>query len=661
MDFVGNWMDFVGNWVVELILKFARWVTGEGTPGLLSLGLVAALVLFSLWYCISAWRFHRALGYCRSILRQVDGRITGENVIEIDKHFESALKRRTEPRHRLGVAWEEFRETTVTLGDKTNQLHNTVRPTAFFGREELGLNHGIWRYIPALFVSVGLFLTFLGLVAALDQTSEILREAESADNATTEGLTTLLRIAGAKFIMSLTGLLCSIIFTLVLRFVAKRTDGILHKLCADIEKRCTFLSEQMLLSNIINHAKEQTENLKIFSTELVAQIAKPLREELPETIRSSIAQAMAPAIETLSRSTGKGIEMMADNVSSQLVHGIQDSVNAMNEAIGNVSNSLEFVTKRLDQSANKVGGQVDSAVEALTRQIGNLETAMAGSSKEAARTFNEASDAMLREMNEALQKIQTTSTDGAQQIADANRAMAETAKTLSHNVQGSVMTSVESSGRQIERAGQEMASSISTATGTMRENLLGPMSAVAEKVASFVSTIEAASDRMKRFADSVGTSAATVTSSNEGLERSAQTLENAAAPVRDAIIGIESTSKSVADRVEAASASMQLTTKHTESLMRGAREAIEASQSTMREAIVSLQDSIREFKNVLERYDKIDRNLGDAFRKIETAVQSSINEIGNFERNLNKEFGDALNRLQAVIAQAEPFKPRPKE
>ena len=97
-------------------------------------------------------------------------------MIDIDRKF-GEIEKQTGPEHRLAIAWSEFRETTVLPERDAVPLRNTVRPAAFFAREELGLDHGIWRYVPALFVSVGLLLTFLGLVAALDQTGRILESA----------------------------------------------------------------------------------------------------------------------------------------------------------------------------------------------------------------------------------------------------------------------------------------------------------------------------------------------------------------------------------------------------------------------------------------------------------------------------------------------------
>ena len=151
-------------------------------------------------------------------------------------------------------------------------LRNTVRPFVFFNREDLGLEAGMWRQVPALFVSIGLLLTFLGLVAALEQTGKVLGSDSADAAATVRGLTTLLNVASAKFIMSLTGLACSIVFTVVLRFSTNRKDEALHDLCADIERGCDFMTEQDMLREMLAQAEEQTAHLQAFSTELVAQI-----------------------------------------------------------------------------------------------------------------------------------------------------------------------------------------------------------------------------------------------------------------------------------------------------------------------------------------------------------------------------------------------------
>jgi len=312
-------------------------------------------------------RFRRAVANARQVLNVQYGRkITGDQLAKIDRGFEQ-FQERSGPRSRLATAWREFRETTITPERNEDALANTERPVTFFNREELGVDGGLWRYIPTFFVSIGLLLTFLGLVAALHQTGQILDKEPAGGETTTEGLKTLLNIAGAKFIMSLTGLFCSIVFTITLRHSGKRTDKTLHGLCADIEDGCVFLSEQRVMRQMLEQAREQTSQLQSFSTELVAQIAKPLQDDLPRTIRESIREAIAPAMEKISGSTSQGITRLAGDVSEKLASGIQDAVQAMGGAINEIRLSLEEVTSRLDQSTKTIETLTQSVQESATK------------------------------------------------------------------------------------------------------------------------------------------------------------------------------------------------------------------------------------------------------------------------------------------------------
>lgn len=617
--YIGVLLDF-GARIVDSILWIAFKLTGEaGAPGLVSLVLVLILGSLIVWYAISTRRFRGAVKDAQSIIvSKTERHITSEHLVEIDGEFRGRRKRNSNWKA-LARAWDEFRETTVAPESKADSLRNTVRPDIFFNREELGLESGIWRQVPALFVSVGLFLTFLGLVAALDQTGKIMGSASVADNsATAEGLKTLLVVASAKFIMSLTGLLCSIVFTLVLRSATIRTDKALHGLCADIENGCDFMSEQDLLRQMYTQTQEQTNHLKLLGTELVAQIAKPLREELPETIRKSIEQAMEPAMEKISKSTGHSMESLAGTVGSQITEGVNDSVRAMNEAIDNVSQNFEVAAGRLDKTVDSIGGHID----------------------------------------EALQSIHTTSSEGAKNIADASRTMAETTEMLARTVQETMKGSAEASAREIESAGQGIASEIRGVASAMHESIVTPMNELVQQLKGLVAQVELATGQVGQYADSVDGSAAAIKLANSELSKSAESLASAALPVRDAV-------QKMGDQVEEVSKAMlsgtQQTTEHMTAILGAARESIEASQTTVREGLGAIESAVKEFRQILGRYGEIDRSLGGVFEKIEDTVQKNIEEFSVFQRKLNEELGDALNRLQTVLAQAEPFAPRRNE
>lgn len=529
--------DLTGESIVAFILLLAQWLTDKGTPGWVSLGLVIALAVLWLWYAIVTRRFVGAVRSVRAILRiEGDGKITRVRLVDIDRRFGQARARGAFHR-RLENAWREFNETALPPAADSEILRNTVRPSAFFNREDLGLEAGMWRQVPALFVSIGLLLTFLGLVAALEQTAEILKSNSTDADATVLGLTKLLTVASAKFIMSLTGLACSIVFSVVLRFFTKRKDEALHDLCADIEHGCDFMSEQDVLREMLSEAKEQTAHLQAFSTELVAQIAQPLKEDLPNAIRESVGEAMQPVIDNISRGTNEGIESLVGNVSGQLVEGVEGSVREMNAFMESVTARLDEAAGRLDRSSKSMTGSVDEAVGSLVAKV---------------------------------------------------------------------------------------------------ERLSGG--------------IDDSTARLGRYAESIDASANLVTASSQQLRASSESLSEATGPIRDSIIDLQASTEA-----------MRGSSERTESILRHTHEVIETSHAAVQDGLRALDSSVTEFKEVIGRYRDIDDHLGDAFNKIETDLRTSIDEIDNFKRKVNEEFARALNRLEAVIAQAEPFEPEPEE
>ena len=106
---------------------------------------------------------------------------------------------------------------------------------------------------------------------------------------------------------------------------------------------------------------------------------------------------------------------------------------------------------------------------------------------------------------------------------------------------------------------------------------------------------------------------------------------------------------------------MHETSEHTESILRHSHQVIEASHAAVQDGLRTLDRSVTEFKDVIGRYREIDDQLGAAFQKIETDLHTSMEEIGAFKQKVSEEFGRALNQLEAVIAQAEPFVPISKD
>ena len=628
----------LGEEVVDLILSLAALITGDGMPGIISLGLVATLILVSIYYSYRVWRFQQAIGYFAEKIPGSEWSVTEEKIVEIDRDFKELRKKKGWEPH-LAIAWGEFRETTVG----SDRLRNTVRPSVFFSRDELGLERGFWRLVPGLFVSLGLLLTFMGLVAALQQTSDILNVSTAREGtdlekqallqqtsdildvgteSTVQGLTTLLTIASAKFIMSLTGLLCSILFTFVVRIWSYRLDVSLSRFCARIEGFCEFVSQQSLQEDMLKTLREQTIHLQSFSTELVAQIARPLKEDLPMAIRASMEEFMGPALEKLAHNTGQGVEALAGNVSERLAEGIESAVVNMKQTVEGVARGLEQIAERMDGSSSVMSSQIEQSVRALATNTENLESLLSGASKQAASAFEDAAEAMVLEVKDALNQIEQASGGGATQMLEAASKIAENISGL----EDSVLNSANASGKQILSAGQAMASGMTDATEEMRKAMIAPMELLFDKVADLSSTVASASSALGKYSDSIEMSAIRVVEANEQLDDSSKALGTVARPLAEASSKIQ--------------------------------DAVESTHRALNAVAEEFRGLVADYGEIVGNYDKMDTTLGSAFKQFETAVSHSVEELRDFERELNKRFGDALNRLETAIQMAEPFKPR---
>ena len=67
--------------------------------------------------------------------------------------------------HHLRLAWSEFKETFVDDGEGAKVIRNTARPQNYFLRAVK--NPGRLGGLSGLLVSVGLLLTFVGIIAVL--------------------------------------------------------------------------------------------------------------------------------------------------------------------------------------------------------------------------------------------------------------------------------------------------------------------------------------------------------------------------------------------------------------------------------------------------------------------------------------------------------------
>lgn len=240
----------MGEQIANFILALADSFKGTGVPGY-----VAFIQLVTLGLCLVGVTYGvgKKLAYVNTLvtmIRSVDTGLTNEKLAEINPF----LLRKTGNAFvaRQKRAWANFCEALVELDGPGGRLSALVAPRDSLTRESLHLGHGLWRHVPGLFVSTGLVLTFLGLIAALRESGHTILLAGDDPKLLQQSLSDLLKIASAKFIMSLTGLMASIILGFYLNYLDARTNKALAQLAGLVESRINVASPEMTLANILS-------------------------------------------------------------------------------------------------------------------------------------------------------------------------------------------------------------------------------------------------------------------------------------------------------------------------------------------------------------------------------------------------------------------------
>jgi hypothetical protein len=189
----------------------------------------------------------------------------------------------------VGHAWRQFEATLVR---KDAVVRNTVRPQAFINlahaRERLfGLK--MMASIPGFFVGLGLFLTFVGLVLALNKAAG--STSSGSAEMMTKSLNDLLSAATFKFSTSIAGLGASLLLSFLFRTYQIWIEGAFESFGRAVEDRMQFQPPQRTAVDSLDLLIAQRDQLKEINSEA---FFGRLGETIAPRIQTALADAMSP-------------------------------------------------------------------------------------------------------------------------------------------------------------------------------------------------------------------------------------------------------------------------------------------------------------------------------------------------------------------------------
>ncbi|WP_162617586.1 hypothetical protein [Yoonia maritima] len=592
--------------------------------------------------------------------------------------------RKKGPRETVWEAFDEFNETIVHDDvDGPLRLRNSIRPASFLNVDDLGFGPGIFRILPNTLVSAGLLLTFLGLVAALHQFSQSMNAGTGGMD---RAMQDFMQIASAKFVMSLVGLFCSILFTILLRARQNTMDAALHRLCIGIERRLVFVSLEDIGFRQLRATTEQREHLREIGMGMVAELQKPL-EALPEQITSAIADRMDPIFDRVTSMGTSNMEGMVGDLSQQLSHSVGNALTRASESLGEATDRIGLMVDRMSSTNTQAGDGLKDALDQMARAMAEMRTEVAASGRTASEAMNEGADRLLSVMNDTLEGIR----DNTGQGAEAMRTAAEQMRTAAEGFRDTLASASEESsqaardrmaqtsaeaGQAIEGVSKSMMDSFhQTSTdiaklgadmgGVIGEELLSRLDTISKRLETMAEAVQRGATGAQSAAQGMNTGADAIHGASEGFRTASQSLVSAADPIRASQERIETTLRRVGELVETVSETLM---QNSASVAENATHVLDTAQTALgneregiRRSLEATHAAMSQLSSEAEKLDQIDEMLGRALTEYNSQLEAALGSAQDHVGQMRDALAPGLDTLKSVVEQAEAFLPAQRQ
>ena len=380
----------------DFVRGFTEWFTVDGFGGFLFLAILSTSLVVLAFTIAWWWRAGRELRVAISAVRSATGSTEVKRQAAFAERFD-AISDRLNALKRIGPCWREFSETldrpeADALENSPSSgiaIRNERRPQDYLTLGNADMTAPVLRSLPGVLIGVGLFLTFVGLIAALGTAADSLAgRVEQADMV--DALRDLLGTAGAKFYASATALLCSILLGLTQRFGLRRLSARMHALNDELEERLQFdpMASTMRVQSKL--ARDQYDQLRSLSQDIGIAVGDRVRDAVTSSNRELVESlnAVVGRLDTLAKETGAGV---SETVGAKLDDALSDTLASMDAILRDVQGSL-----------GTLPAQIGGSVEALRAASGEMAKGLTDGAEASARAAGEALSSAMTQAGETV-------------------------------------------------------------------------------------------------------------------------------------------------------------------------------------------------------------------------------------------------------------------
>ena len=609
-------MEWLGPEFEALITPLLDWIRKDSVgPAIAGLIVIAGTLIFAL----GIYRTSREFAW----LRRAKNVIAWRSDDEFAKAY-NVIDQDLGEIQKVGFAWSEFSETIIkpqidAQGAVIRPCENTVRPHTYFNLRDMGIGPDFIKVFPSVFVGVGLSLTFLGLISALQTAVEAINTSSGNTESIQAAIGDLLKISSAKFYASLFALFMSVLLTISIRAMSWALSHELNALNRSIENGVRFLTQEQLAMRSNDLLGEQLVQLQTFNTDLAMKIGEQIEASLDETLRPVIAR-----IDTMGGDiTEQNIESMR-KISDEVAKGIQ----------GATGDSMDRVANKLDGISEKLGGLSEALTTALSgfdeefsRMLADLKETLATSTKDVAEDVGKSMGAMSRDIDASVDAITGLIGQLSGSINSMANAGAEISRRSGEELQRQVRAASEEAAAQMAEAGRSLASGFQESTSGLvaaLDSANSQLRTLEEGLVGLPLKLTEVNTKLETSASRIGQAADTFTSATDGIEGILRPLAEYARQSNESIQSISDSLKLTAEQVSEAAASIDSSVSTLQQEVSAQVKRLDGSDEQLAKLLIEIEDStVRVIKSISAFVEKTD----DGFRSSVGLLQEAINEF----------------------------------
>jgi len=255
----------------------------------------------------------------------------------------------------LGNAWKNFKQTLIIT---EQDIYYTVRPVQYFNETTIVspyVNLRLYQAVPNMLVGIGIWFTFIGLVAALWFASKGVAAPDIIQAQLS--LQDLLHAATFKFVTSIAGLFASLLFSWAEKANLYRLHLQLNQFCQSLESCLILHSPLQQEVQLLNESRLQTYYLKNLPQTLL-QTMQPLVSKIDHLIdKADHKQVLEHLLNDFSQQVqgAAGVELKQLAITLQHLTG----------ALGDLPQHFNDTGKRLQLTQQEVGELNSEIVQQL--------------------------------------------------------------------------------------------------------------------------------------------------------------------------------------------------------------------------------------------------------------------------------------------------------